>query len=103
VSDNAIIGVVMGGFGVLTWLLGLSYFLGRNTAKLDTLADSQKTTQETIEQIFQKLDQLSKSLPHQCIQLQSVAEMRAQIALDTKRIEEIESWRHSFEHSHRSE
>ena len=96
-SDNAIIGVVMGAFGVLTWLLGLSYFLGRNTAKLDTVADVQKNTSQTIDQIFEKLDDLSKSLPHHCMQIQNVAEMRAQIALDTKRIEEIEAWRHSFE------
>ncbi len=98
-SDNAIIGIIMGGFAVLTWLLGLSYFLGRNTAKLDGLADAQEKLGQTIRQIFDKLDDLSKAVPHQCQQLQAVAELQAQIRLNTARLSEIEVWRHAWESS----
>ncbi len=96
-SDMAVISIVMGGFGVLTWLLGLSYFLGRNTAKLDGLAEAFGEMKDTIAQIFEKLDALTTSLPHRCRQIQAISEIQAQIKINTKRIDELELWRHSFE------
>ena len=89
-SDNAIIGAVMGAFGILTWLLGLSYFLGRNTAKLDGLADAQEKLAQTIRQIFEKLDYLSRALPHQCRQVQQLSEIRQDVAA-------LKEWRHNTE------
>lgn len=96
-SDTAIISLVLGTLSGLTWLLGLSYFLGRNTAKLDGLAEAFGEMKDTIAQIFEKLDVLATSLPHRCRQIQTISEVQAQIKINTKRIDELEVWRHSFE------
>ena len=94
-SDNAIISLVLGGLGIVSWLLSLSYFLGRNTAKLDGLADTFDKTQKTIGLIFDKLDLLSKAVPHRCEQTQVLSAMQTQIGVNAQRLTELESWRHS--------
>jgi len=93
-SDNAIIGTVMGAFGVLTWLLGLSYFLGRNTAKLDGLADSHAKLSDSIKQIFIKLEELARLLPHVCDKAERVVRLEMLAAEKCRRLDELEHWRH---------
>jgi hypothetical protein len=63
-------------FGAVTWLLGISYFLGRNAARLDGLADAYRKTEETLVRIFAKLEELGKAVPHICQQIQSIAELK---------------------------
>src|SRR5271165_7165990 len=92
-SDNAIIGVVMGAFGVLTWLLGLSYFLGRNTAKLDGLADAQEKLSQTIKQIFEKLDELARFLPHVCDKAERITRLETVWQEILRRVKDLEYWR----------
>ena len=78
-SDNAIIGCVMGSFGVLTWLLGLSYFLGRNTAKLDSLTDRQGKIDDTLGKIFEEIKSLRNVLPHACDKTERIARLEARL------------------------
>jgi len=92
-SDNAIIGAVMGAFGVLTWLLGLSYFLGRNTAKLDGLADAQEKLAQTIRKIFEKLDELVRSMPHVCDKAERIARLEMLAQERSHRLQALEEWR----------
>ena len=100
-SDTATISLVLGALSALTWLLGLSYFLGRNTAKLDGLAEAFGEMKGTVTRIFEKLDVLATSVPHRCQQIQAISELQAQIKIDTKRIDELEAWRHGAEADNR--
>ena len=76
--------VVCSVFAAITWLLGISYFLGRSTAKLDGALKSHEElrgeVRETLQKIFAKLDELSRSVPHVCVQLDHIASLQA----DTK-------------------
>ncbi len=84
--------VALIGFG-----LSLAFSLGYNLAKLTNQENRLNMLDGTIKAIFQKLDELAKSVPHRCIQVKAVADVQAQVAINTRRIEEIEAWRHTVE------
>jgi hypothetical protein len=70
-------------FAAVTWLLGISYFLGRYTAKLDATSKAhdelKAEVKGTLHAIFDKLDTLSKAVPHHCIQLDHITAMLVEI------------------------
>jgi hypothetical protein len=96
-SDTAIISLVLGILGVISWMLSLSYFLGRTTAKLDGLAEAFAKMEDTITQIFEKLDRLVAAVPHRCEQTQTIAGIQTQTGVNSQRLTELESWRHAVE------
>jgi hypothetical protein len=75
--------------------LSLAFSLGYNLAKLTNQENRLNSLDATIKAIFQRLDELAKALPHQCIQVKAMAEVQAQVAINTRRIEDIEAWRPS--------
>lgn len=91
-------------FGALTWLLGISFTLGRYSERQKHLENAQKEYQEqqrlaqvktdqTIAKIFDKLDELAKSVPHVCSQTEKIVRLE-QIAKDKeRRLEDLEHWR----------
>ena len=92
-SDNAIVSLVLGGIGAVSWLLTLSYFLGRNTSKLDNLADAVTKMDGYIVKIFAKLEDLGKSTMHQCIQSDRVARLETMLSGMERRLSNLETWR----------
>jgi hypothetical protein len=82
---------------VLTWLLGISFYLGRYSARQEALEHKADGMAATIVQIFQKLDKLAEVVPHKCDQVATIAAMQRDIAIGGQRTAELETWRHSFE------
>ena len=79
-------------FGILTWLLGITFFLGKfvekQTRAKEDIDKIEKNNKEDLVQIerridakftavFQKLDEISKSVPHQCQQIEKIADLDA--------------------------
>ena len=79
---------------VLTWLLGISYQLGQYTQRQKTLEKEADGTAATIAKIFEKLDKLSDAVPHKCDQVQTLFEMRGEIAASKEKLSNLEEWRH---------
>lgn len=73
-------------FAAVTWLLGISYFLGRYTSKVDRLS-------EALPQIFSKLDELGRSLPHVCGQTAIIAKLEQEMGEKRRRLDSLEHWR----------
>ena len=75
-NGEAIVALIVGAFGIITWLMGLSYFLGRNTAKLDGVAAAQEKTSATVNKIFEKLDILTIGVQHKCEQTPTITALQ---------------------------
>lgn len=58
-GESAIIGLCAGAFAAVTWLLAVSFFLGRYAARVDSVAQSIEHFDRKFEQIFDKLDNLT--------------------------------------------
>jgi hypothetical protein len=95
-SDTAIVSLVLGVLGMISWMLSLSYYLGRTTARLDGFVEAFGKMEGTITQIFEKLDALAAVVPHRCEQTQTIAAMQTQTGINSQRLSELENWRHSF-------
>lgn len=73
-TDGAWIALAGLGFGFLTWLLGISYSLGRQASRLDSV-------RESIPKIFDRLDRLAGYIPHTCTQEHRLSTAEAKIAV----------------------
>lgn len=79
-SDTSVIALSALSFGVLTWLLATSYFLGKHSARVDVLEGLQKKRDEQVQRIFDKLDALTKLVPHVCYQAERIARLEERTA-----------------------
>ena len=92
-DSTAIVTLVIGAVTAITWLLTLSYFLGRNAANLDNLSKAFDKLEKTITSIFSELKGLSVMLPHHCDKTSALASLAAQTEELGRRITELEAWR----------
>jgi len=74
-TDAATVGLCALLFGALTWLLALSYFLGKHSGKVENLEASQAKRDEALQRIFAKLDALTLLVPHTCYQAERIARL----------------------------
>ena len=92
-------------FGAVTWLLSISFLLGRYSERQKQVESRQEKTDATVAKIFDKLDTLAKSVPHVCDKSERIVALE-QIAKDrARRLESIEHWRQEegFHASHVAE
>jgi len=84
-SDTAVIALVIGGVGifitVLTSAIVLSFKLGGNAQRIDSLEAAAKADREEMQKkmdmIFQKLEVLAGTLPHRCDQAERMVAIQA--------------------------
>ena len=85
-------------FSLMTWLLAISYFLGYNANKLNSLKAAHEKSETKIDavigKIFERIDALAAAVPHQCVQVQALAGLQTQIGVNTNRLTQLEAWRH---------
>jgi hypothetical protein len=101
--DPATIAVAV--FGAVTWLLGIAVYLGR---LLERQKQSEKTVdglKETISEIFDKLDELSKAVPHVCLQADRITRLEITQQTGFNRVASLEHWRDEagFSAAHRAQ
>ena len=72
-NDTGMIAASALAFTSLTWLLALSYALGRYAARTDALEHSQAENRETTAKIFDRLERLGAIGPHVCTQQARIA------------------------------
>jgi len=80
-SDTAVIAGCALAFACGTWLLGVSYFVGRHAGRTESLERSQTEIRATVRLIFERLDLMSQHLPHRCCQEVRLAALEARIAM----------------------
>ena len=81
-SDNAIVALIL---AAIAWLASLSYLFGRSTNKIDNLTDQQKDMAQTNKRIFERIDEMSRHLPHRCEQTTVLADLAARVrAIETR-------------------
>jgi hypothetical protein len=76
-----LIGVCSAGFAVISWLLWLSFLVGRYAAHVDALTSQMATVFRKLESIDDKLDRIAISSVHQCIQAERLARLEARLAV----------------------
>lgn len=66
-TETAWIALCVGVFGAVTWLLGISFFLGRYAARVDGVDKALARIDGKFNEVFTKLDNLTSAVPHRCI------------------------------------
>ena len=81
-SDTTLIAVFALCFGVLTWLLTMSFFVGRHSARVDALEVNVKKVEANFQTVFSKLDNMAAHLPYHCSQTERLARLELRLELD---------------------
>ena len=77
-------------YTVLAGLVGIAYFLGRYTAKVDGVIKEQQDLRSLIGQIYDRIDDIAKNIPHQCVQIDRLARVESVSADNVRRISDLE-------------
>jgi len=77
--EPEVIFVAAAAFGMLTWLLFLSFVLGRYAARVDGLDVQQSAVAIKLDAIGIKLDAIAISSIHQCIQVERITRLEARL------------------------
>lgn len=73
-------------FGAMTWLLAITFAIGRYSERQSQADSRQSHVEAKIGQIFDRLETLSRNLPHVCIQ----AERLARVEEHVRQLENVE-------------
>jgi hypothetical protein len=68
------------GFAVISWLLWLSFLVGRYAAHVDALTEQMATVFRKLESIDDKLDRIAVTSVHQCIQAERITRIETRVA-----------------------
>ena len=85
--------ITMAVVGAITWLIGLSFVLGQYTQRLKQTEAKQVKTDECLERIFGKLDDIGKHVPHSCQQVGEIARLSTNQQVVLHRLDVLEHWR----------
>jgi len=78
-ADSVAIAGCAAAFAVCTWLMGISFFLGKYAARVDTVAREINTVFSKLDLIGDKIDRIAISSVHQCIQAERIARLEARL------------------------
>lgn len=66
-------------FGAVTWLLGISFSLGKYSERLRRSEIRADKMEHTTELIYDRLESLTKMLPHVCMQAERLTRVEAKV------------------------
>jgi hypothetical protein len=81
-EDGRLIALSVAGFGALTWLLGISFLLGRYTNRVDNLEAALVRWGIDFAAMLAKLDTLVAVGPHRCVQSSRIAVLEDRLRID---------------------
>lgn len=73
------IGGCSAGFAVISWLLWISFLVGRYAARVDALANEMVAVFSKLDAIGDKLDRIAISSVHQCIQSDRITRLESEM------------------------
>ena len=80
-------------FALSSWLLAISFYLGKHAARVDALEKLTLTIETKFLAVFTRLDNLAAAVPHRCI-------LESRLGVIEARFDDIAKWRDQMMKEH---